>query len=412
MRVLTIVHDHPSLTTGGTEIAAEALTRALSERPGISARLLAATTRLHDPEAHPGGLGMLGDDFLLCTGGYDLFTMLRLDGDAWVDSLGRVLGSLRPDVVHLHGVDRLGAEVVPAIRRLAPRAHIALTIHDYQLICPNEGLLLRTGDGGRCLGAAPARCRQCFPAFGTARHALRRDHLLTLLRGVDAFVAPSAFLRDRFVEWGIEPGRIVLIPNAVTLAAKPERPPRNRPDRFAFFGNLAAHKGVLALLEAALRLKQKGSDVAVALHGGFGWSGDPFQAAVRAAAAEAQPVARLLGPYDRRDLPALHSQTDWVVVPSVWWENAPLAILEAREAGLPVIASGIGGMAELVRDGVDGLHVPPGDAYALAETMERVARDKTLHRRLSRASRPAGTHAAHVDAHLDLYRALAGRAAA
>jgi glycosyltransferase involved in cell wall biosynthesis len=412
MRVLTIVHDHPSLTTGGTELAAEALTRALSKRQGVTARLLAASTRLHDPDARPGSLGMLGEDYLLCTGRYDRFSMLRLDGETWVQSLKQVFGEVRPDVVHLHGVDRIGAEVVPAIRRLAPRARIVLTLHDYQLICPNDGLLLRAQDGGRCPGAAPPRCRQCFPAIGAARHALRREHLLALLRGVDAFVAPSAFLREQFLGWGIEPGRIVLIPNAVALAPPPQRQTRERPDRFAFFGNLAPHKGVLVLLDAAARLQRKGIDIALAIHGGFGWQDDAFRDAVRAGAAEARPVARLLGAYERRDLPALLARTDWVVVPSVWWENAPLAILEAREAGLPVIASGIGGMAELVRDGVDGLHVPPGDPHALAETMERAANNGKLHRRLSRASRPVASHAAHVDGHLDLYRSLTRREAA
>ena len=83
---------------------------------------------------------------------------------------------------------------------------------------------------------------------------------------------------------------------------------------------------------------------------------------------------------------------DWIVVPSIWWENAPLVIHEARAAGRPVICSGIGGMAELVEDGVDGLHVPPGDAAALAETHARRATDPDLWARLAgRPRRPSDT---------------------
>lgn len=101
------------------------------------------------------------------------------------------------------------------------------------------------------------------------------------------------------------------------------------------------------------------------------------------------------------------ARADWVVVPSLWWENAPLVIEEARAAGRPVIASGIGGMAERVADGVDGLHVPPGDAAALAETM-RAATDPALWRRLAGVALPAD-HAAFTDAHLALYRDLLAR---
>ncbi len=65
--------------------------------------------------------------------------MLRQDGTDWVASMGRLLDGFRPDVVHLHGLDRIGAEVLAVIRRLAPRARIVLTLHDYQTLCPNDG---------------------------------------------------------------------------------------------------------------------------------------------------------------------------------------------------------------------------------------------------------------------------------
>jgi glycosyltransferase involved in cell wall biosynthesis len=96
---------------------------------------------------------------------------------------------------------------------------------------------------------------------------------------------------------------------------------------------------------------------------------------------------------------------DWVVVPSVWWENAPLVIEEARAAGRPVIVSGIGGLAEAVRHDIDGLHVPPGDAASLAETLAMASGDAALWDRLSRAGRPRA-YASFMDAHLRCYRGL------
>lgn len=99
------------------------------------------------------------------------------------------------------------------------------------------------------------------------------------------------------------------------------------------------------------------------------------------------------------------ADVDWVVVPSLWWENAPLVILEAQAAGRPVIASGIGGMAEMVKDGETGLLVPPGDAAALAEALRTAAGDADLWARLA-AAQPRTSHERFVDAHLDLYRSL------
>jgi len=80
-----------------------------------------------------------------------------------------------------------------------------------------------------------------------------------------------------------------------------------------------------------------------------------------------------VGEYRHEDLPALMEKVDWVVVPSIWWENSPLVIQEAFMYGRPVICSDIGGMAEKVRDGVDGLHFRAGDPESLAEAIGRAA---------------------------------------
>jgi glycosyltransferase involved in cell wall biosynthesis len=409
LRILQVAHDHPDWTAGGTEIVAHDLARALDVRTGVGCRLLVAATDLQRPGAVPGRLSAHGRDLVLQTGAYDRFSMLRLDGNEWVESLEQVVRSVEPHVVHLHGLDRIGAAVVPVVRQLVPDCRIVLTLHDYQLICPNEGLLLTVGEGARCRGAQPDRCRRCFPKLAASRHALRRAHLLALLESVDAFVAPSGFLRDRFVAWGLDPSRIHVLANAVAIPGRsPDEPARERRDRFAFFGAIAPHKGVLVLLEVARRLRD--GEGRVAIHGGFRVGDVGFQTAFGEALAAARPAAEHFGPYDRTDVGALMRRADWIVVPSLWWENAPLVVEEARAAGRPVICSDIGGMAEKVRDGIDGLHFPAGDAAALAETMSR-ASDPALWERLAAGAIPA-QHDAFVDAHIALYQQLATRMAA
>jgi glycosyltransferase involved in cell wall biosynthesis len=90
----------------------------------------------------------------------------------------------------------------------------------------------------------------------------------------------------------------------------------------------------------------------------------------------------LVGEYDHRQLPALMENVDWVVVPSIWWENSPLVIQEAFLHGRPVICSDIGGMAEKVADGVNGLHFRAGSATNLADTLRRAVGTSGLWERL------------------------------
>lgn len=409
--ILQVAHDHPDWVPGGSEIVARDLARAL-DGGETRARLMVAATTLHRPDAGPASLGALGDDIVLRTGAYDRFSMMRQDGPGWIDALRRVLDQLRPDIVHLHGLDRIGAGILPAVRRLSPRARIVLTLHDYQLICANDGLMLTLPEGARCAAASPDACRRCFPELGAARHALRKASLLAILQGVDAFIAPSAFLRDHFVAWGLDPSRIHIVRNAVAAlpAARPPAAPRPARDRFAFFGNVARHKGVLVLLEAAARLKAAGSSASIAIHGGLGWADTAFRAEFDAALAAAAPLAHHLGPYLRAELAQRMRDADWVVVPSIWWENAPLVIEEARAAGRPVICSGIGGMAEAVTHKIDGLHVAPGDAGQLAEAMAS-ATSPDLWSCLAGAT-PAADHDAFVGAHADLYASLLARVTA
>lgn len=374
MKILTICHDHPLITDGGTEHLAYDLTQSLNALPGVSARFLAASTALSHPDVPAGTLHALGEDLLLRVGRYDLFSMRRQDGLAWIEAVEKAVKAAAPDVIHLHGLDRLGAEIVPLLRRLRPDAGLVLTLHDFQLICPDRGLLLRRG-GGLCTRQAPDACRQCLPDISTGAHALRKARLMAVLDQIDLFIAPSEDVRRRFVGWGLPGARIAVVRNAVPGFERPVTEPRARPNRFAYFGSFAAHKGVGVLLEAAKRLGRTDGDYRVSLYGRHHHPDAETERAFAKALAAAAPVAQHVGPYDRSEVCDLMAGNDWIVLPSLWFENAPLVLLEARRAGRPVICTGLGGMRELVRDGVDGVLVPRGDPAALAEAMANLAED-------------------------------------
>ncbi len=386
MRLLFLCHSHPELQAGGTEIFSRDLFRELRARHAMLGAYLAGTSAGQRPAA-PGtafqGTGTGSDELLLWTAGFDTFHLSQTDIHGVVPELTAFLRQLRPEIVHVHHVLQLGVEVLPLIRRLLPAAQIVMTLHDYYAICAQDGQMC-TPDGLLCAGSSLDACRRCLPDRSATEFRLRDLHIRGALRVVDRFVAPSRFLRDRFVEWGIEPERIEVIRNGLPPAtpAAPRSSPDGRRDRFGFFGHINRFKGATVAAEASGRLSRTGIAHALTVHGGTAFQTEDTVARFRRAL-DAAPDARYAGPYRRSDQSRLMAAVDWVVVPSIWWENAPLVIQEAFLHGRPVLCSDVGGMAEAVRDAIDGLHVPVGDAAALAQAMHRAAEEPDLWRRLA-----------------------------
>jgi glycosyltransferase involved in cell wall biosynthesis len=115
------------------------------------------------------------------------------------------------------------------------------------------------------------------------------------------------------------------------------------------------------------------------------------------------------GPYDHSELPKLMADLHWVLVPSIWWENSPLVIQEAFFHRRPVICSDVGGMAEKVRDGVDGMHFRVGDAFSLAQTIETATAGTKLWRTLREGIREPHPMEDHIARLFELYAGIPGR---
>ncbi len=301
----------------------------------------------------------------------------------------------------------LGYDVLREIRNTVPGTPIVYTLHEFMPICHRQGQMLRVPDDEPCLEESPRRCNECFPEISPQTFFLRKRFVQSHLSLVDLFIAPSAFLAQRYVDWGIpadkirveEYGRTAPAGSAVTEE-------REHRDRFGFFGQLTPFKGLQVLLEAMALLAEeveKPDDSllsALEMAAGIGprpKSEDGFarpHAWIHGANLDLQPgtfqnrVKELLdvtrrnvtfaGRYSYAELASLMSNVDWIVVPSIWWENSPLVIQEAFHFGRPVICSDIGGMAEKVDDGVNGLHFRAGDPTSLARTITRAAEEPGL----------------------------------
>jgi glycosyltransferase involved in cell wall biosynthesis len=414
-RLLVVAHAHPAFVAGGTELLAHDLFKAWRDA-GREASFLGAVTRLH---REPRGLSSLQaagtgpDEFLVHVEGFDDFTLSQRDPAAFVHGFGRLLARVAPQVVHFHHFSRIGIDALMMVRRLAPEARIVATLHDYHLICANGGLMTTTS-GALCTQASSDACHACFANVPTSRFALRRQHLANLLGLVDVFVAPSRFIKARHVAWGVPDSRIEVIGNAVPEAAPGTRFDGDVPEtphRFGMFANLSPHKGALLAIEAARRIPTD-QPFSLHLHGADLYREPGFTADLSAALAAAGPRVVAGGAYARDSIAQLMAGVDWVVVPSTWWENAPLVILEAFRHRKPVITADIGGMAEMVRDGVEGLRFRAGDPADLARVMRRAAGDRALWSRLRTMLPVPPTPRDLADAHLDLYARIGARGTA
>ncbi len=383
MRILFLLHAHPDLQAGGTEIFARDLFRTLRRDAGFDGLFLAGTAPHQRPQS-PGTpfqtVGDQPDELLMWSGRFDPFHMSQLDLHGVAMPLAALLRELRPDVVHIHHLMTVGAEMVGVVRRVLPGVPVVMTLHDYYALCANDGQMVTTA-GALCHSAAPDACRRCFPERSLTDFRLRELHIGGALAQVDHFIAPSRFLRDRYVAWGLDASRISVVPNG--LPATPPAPARAaaRRDRFAFFGHINRFKGATVALDASARLSRDGVAHRLTLHGSTEHQA-PDTLARFDHAREAAPDARYSGAYRRADMSRLIADADWVVFPSEWWENAPLVINEALQHRRPVICSALGGAMELVGDGVNGLHFPVGDAAGLAAAMRRAVEEPGLWERL------------------------------
>ncbi len=408
MRILFLLHAHPGLQAGGTEIFAHDLFRTLRHEGGVEGLFLAGTAQHQRPQS-PGtpfqAVGAEPDELLMWTGRFDPFNMSQLDLHGVSLPLATLLAELQPDIVHIHHLMTLGVEMVGVVRRVLPGVPVVMTLHDYYSICANDGQMVTTA-GALCHAATPDACRRCFPDRGLTDFRLRELHIGGALAQVDHFVAPSRFLRDRYVAWGLPAGRISVLPNGLpAVDAAPARTTMRR-DRFAFFGHINRFKGATVALDASARLSRDGVAHRLALNGGTEHQA-PETLARFDRARDAAPDARYFGAYRRADMPRLIADADWAVFPSEWWENAPLVINEAFQHRRPVICSNIGGAAELVQDGVNGLHFAVGDAAGLAAAMRRAIEEPGLWERLVDGIEPPVGISESAVRHRALYDELA-----
>jgi len=393
LRVLIAAHSHPQYTKGGAEIASHQLFAELNARPDYQAWFLGC---IRDARRQKSGAVFSQpfgpDEFLYAAGAFEWFKFANRD-HMFPGEFRRLLRDLSPDVVHFNHYAAFGVEALLHVRRTLPAARIVLTLHEFLAICNHYGQMITKGDLALCYGGGPLRCTGCFPHLSEGDFHLRESYIKRFFAVVDHFISPSRFLAERYVAWGVPADRISVIENLVPPprpGAGTERARRAGPLKVGFFGQISALKGVDVLLDAADLLEEaKETGVSIEVFGDYRAQPEEFQAKFLERVAKIGRNVTIRGAYEPERVDALMRGVDLVIVPSVWWENSPLVIEEALRNRRPVICSDIGGMAEKVRDGLDGFHFPVGDAMALAALLTDLAADRDQLARVTATLRPA-----------------------
>jgi glycosyltransferase involved in cell wall biosynthesis len=325
--------------------------------------------------------------------------------------MAAAVNRFRPDVAHLHNVyHQLSPSILVPLHRAG--VPVVLTLHDYKLVCPtyqflDKGAVCTACVGGKFWNAPIKRCRDgSLLASSTMAFDLSVHTLLRSYRHVDAFICPSRFLARHMERGRVYPDRLHVIPHFVDLAGID---PKDRPGGGAVIaGRLAAEKGI----DVAIRAIALAAD-----HAHLDIAGDgPARAELEAlAAAEAVGKVTFHGRLPKKRLFELLRSASVAVVPSTWYENQPMAVLEAFAVGLPVIGSDLGGVPELVADGVDGLLVPAGDEKALASAIDQLLSDPARAFEMGQAGRrkieASFAPSAHLERISGLYRRIGAKGA-
>ena len=285
-------------------------------------------------------------------------------------SLERLIQEEQPDIAHIHLFwGGLSTSILDTLRR--HKIPVVHTAHDYRMVCP--AYTFRRADGTiceECKGGKYYRCLKYRCSRNSLVHSLLmsiemylRNHWHKALKKIDGIVFVSKFAHDKHIEFTPQLAQTKSIVSYNTIPEIEERfVSRGRGEYYLFFGRLSYEKGIKTLIEAFTELN--GPKLKIVGTG-------PEEETLKAYVAEhhAEHKIEFVGYRKGDELKELIRDASFVVVPSEWYENNPMTIIEAYSAGIPVIGSQIGGIPEIIDEDRTGYLFPSGGVQELKEAI-------------------------------------------
>jgi glycosyltransferase involved in cell wall biosynthesis len=373
-KVCILAHSHPDFSKGGGEMAAHRQFHAMraAGREAVFVGACDVGTQYAAQRPIETIIEHAKDDFVFS------FAGMAEDRLGWDDPYQRrmiveFLAGLGSDVYHFHHYWRLGVDMIHDLMQARPDATFVMTLHEMLAICLHHGQMIKTRSRELCRRESPLSCLACFPDQTLERFAFRKATLLAVLRRFDHIIYPSEFVQDRYAAWGLKGRPASVLENFLgdDLMASPRIPAdaERLAARFGFFGQPTPFKGLDILLRALPLALRENPGITVTVFGAEREDVLRFFPVLEPIIEATGQSLSFAGRYDPMDAVELMRSVGWAVVPSIWWENSPVVIQEARRAGTPLIVADIGGMAEKVAQGVDGMHFKRASPVDLARAM-------------------------------------------
>lgn len=314
------------------------------------------------------------------------------------------------DLLHLVSGYLLGGQVIHTAHQAG--IPVVLTLTEYFFMCPRLNLM--HADSSLCVGPeSDAKCSRCLledkrrfsylqeaaPKMADAFWSLtqnaaflrrkneevaaRRQFMRDAFHQADLVIAPSHFILEKYAEFGYIPKHSVFIQHGVAQPdgfQKEEADPQPGSIRFGYIGQIKPHKGVDLITTAVVQLVDAGLPCSLQIWGRSQDNPDYYQRMQKSTTG--YPAVRYCGPFEGTRVWNVLDGIDVLVVPSRWYENCPTVILEAFKMQIPVIATHIGGMAELVQPDKNGLTFALNDANDLSQQMRRLITEPGLLQKL------------------------------
>lgn len=370
MRVLKVIHGFPPDYMAGSEVYSYHLVKELIDQ-GIDTSVF---TRVENEFGAP---YQTYDEI------YENIPVLRVNKpqrdylyeDKFYDSKMETifkehLDKTKPDIVHFGHLSHLSTHLIQIVKEFG--LPVVYTVHDFWLFCVKGQMVNEIGE--ICSGPSAVNCDRCSP-YVTNEKAVHKtlEHMRDVIDSIDVFISPSHTLRDFFIEQGVPSEKIKYLKygfNSDKITFKPKVFHQTSKITFGFMGRVIPTKGIDVVVKAFRELPEEHLHI----YGNIGTKKRFLETA----------SIIFKGAYDNNNINEVLNEIDVLIVPSVWYENAPLVIQEAFLAGIPVITSDIGGMAELVENNVNGFTFKTGSSSALQQLVSDISSDPTCLNRLQR----------------------------